>query len=302
MAKEKKGVFRRLMTLLLIVAVAGGVYYFYTNKKSGKSAIADDTVVATIDGDKVYLSDVKEAAASVPQLAELPFDMIYPQLLENYLNARAVLKSAKASDVGSDERVQKAIENATEQILSQAYLTKKLEKMATDDKLKELYDKDIVEYKPQPEVHARHILVKTKKEAADILIQLKAGAKFEDLANKKSLDTGANGGDLGYFAQNMMIPDFATPVFKMKKGQLSQPIQTPFGWHVVEVLDRRMGTPPSFEDVKPQLRQQFMEQNAAELLAQERKDHEVQVKVPTLTKKPVEVPEEMDEAVSEEEK
>ena len=83
--KSKKGFARRLLILLVIVAVVGGIYYAVSGRKE-KGAFSDTTVVATVDGDKVYLSDVKQAAASIPQLAELPFEMIYPQLLENYLN------------------------------------------------------------------------------------------------------------------------------------------------------------------------------------------------------------------------
>ena len=113
------------------------------------------------------------------------------------------------------------------------------------------------------------------------------------LANKKSLDNqNQNGGDLGYFQKNMMIPEFGEAVFALKKGQLSKPIRTPFGWHIVLVEDRRLAAPPAFEDIQEELQQVFMERNVMEVVNQERKKMNVKILVPSLTPPaPVVVPE-----------
>ena len=133
-------------------------------------------------------------------------------------------------------------------------------------------------YKSVPEVRAKHILVKTEKEARDVLTKLKAGDSFEMLAGKYSLDKSAADGDLGYFTQDMMVPEFGDIVFKMKKGQISEPIKTPFGWHIVQVDDVRMSQPLSFEEVKNDLRQIVMERNLENVLAEERSKMKVQIK------------------------
>ena len=140
-------------------------------------------------------------------------------------------------------------------------------------------------YEPQDEIHARHILVATEKEAKDLIVKLKNGAKFEDLANKHSLDknpNAENGGDLGYFKKEMMIPEFGDAVFDMKKGQLSNPIKTAFGWHVVLVEDKRLASPPAFEDVREDLKKVVMETKLPAVLEAERARMKVQVIKPSI--------------------
>lgn len=243
-------------------------------------------VVATVDGKPIYLSEVKTVAQQMPQLAELPFDMIYPKLLNEMINARVLQQAALDSDLEGDSFVQQRLKAVHDQILAQSYLLKQLATLATEEELKKVYIEEIKNFRRPEEIHARHILVKTSKEARDILIQLKAGADFKMLANTKSLDAeNNNGGDLGYFQKDMMIPEFSEPVFTMKKGQISEPIKTPFGWHIVLVEDRRLANPPAFEDVKEQLRQVVYEKNKDAVIEQERLRYNVDVRVKSLDAK-----------------
>ena len=106
----------------------------------------------------------------------------------------------------------------------------------------------------QEEVRARHILVENEDEAKAILEQIKGGADFATLAKEKSKDPGAaDGGDLGYFTKDQMVPQFADVAFKMYPGQLSNPVKTQFGWHVIKVEDKRTKQPPEFAKVKDQI-------------------------------------------------
>src|SRR5947208_11692746 len=106
----------------------------------------------------------------------------------------------------------------------------------------------------QEGVLARHILVADENEAKSLLEQLKSGADFAALAKEKSKDPGAaEGGDLGYFTKDQMVPEFADVAFKMYPGQLSNPVKTQFGWHVIKVEDRRTKQPPEFDKVKDQI-------------------------------------------------
>ena len=198
--------------LLGAAAVWGIVGYQAMRSENGQTLFgkyfhsSDDVVVATIDGENVYLSQIKEIADRIPQYAELPFDMIYPHLLDKYITNQVVLKSAQEAEIQNDPAVREAIKETRNAILSNAYLEKKMNELATPEKLKDLYLEEIKQIERQDEIHARHILVRTEKEARDILMQLKAGADFKMLANTKSLDAeGGNGGDLGYFQKNMMI-------------------------------------------------------------------------------------------------
>jgi peptidyl-prolyl cis-trans isomerase C len=106
----------------------------------------------------------------------------------------------------------------------------------------------------EEEVHARHILVETEDEAKAIVEQLKGGADFAALAKEKSKDPGAaDGGDLGYFTKDQMVPEFSEVAFKMYPGQLSNPVKTQFGWHVIKVEDKRMRPVPELETIKEQI-------------------------------------------------
>ncbi|KAA6205036.1 MAG: hypothetical protein DU429_04110 [Candidatus Tokpelaia sp.] len=129
-----------------------------------------------------------------------------------------------------------------------------------DKELKARYDKEVAAMPPEPEIHAEHILVKTQKEAQDIIKQLAKGADFEKLAKEKSIDgTASLGGDLGYFTPGQMVEAFDKAAFALKKGEYTkQPVQTQFGWHIIKVLDIRTKQPPTFDEMKLYLQNVIM--------------------------------------------
>src|SRR4029077_2971553 len=129
----------------------------------------------------------------------------------------------------------------------------------------------------EEEVHARHILVPTEDEAKAILAQLKGGTDFATLAKEKSKDPGsAEGGDLGFFAKEQMVPEFAEVAFKLDKGQLSDPVKTQFGWHVIKVEDKRVKPAPTFEEVKGQIETYVTRRAQAELVTKLREGAKVE--------------------------
>lgn len=235
-----------------------------------------NTVVATIDGQDIRLSDVTKFAETMPQLAGVPFEVIYPRLLDSLINMRVIANAAEKSGIEKKDVVQQALKNARQQILSQAYLGDQLEKLMTEEKLREIYIQEIRKMPEQDEIKARHILVKTKEAAEKIAQQLKDGADFAKLSAKESL-ANENGGNLGYFTKQMMIPEFGDVVFKMNKGDISKPIQTPMGWHVVVVDDKRPAPTPTFDSVQEELQQIFAAQNLQNILMQERQKQNVKV-------------------------
>lgn len=235
-------------------------------------------VVAVIGDENIYMSEIKDYAKTIPQLSELPFEVVYPQLLETVVNTRILKRAAEQTGVSDLPEVQQAILLASDQIMAQAYLDKKFSEMMTDERLKQRYQSEVKNFRPVKEIRAKHILLKTEQEANDIIIQLKAGASFEMLAAKYSLDKSAPDGDLGYFTEDMMIPEFGRVVFDLKKEQLSEPIKTPFGWHVVIVQDIRQSSPPSFDDIKNDLKQLIMEDDIQKIMADEKKRMNVKIR------------------------
>ena len=239
-------------------------------------------VVALIGTEEISLDEVKAFVAEVPQLAEVPFEQVYPNILEMMINDKVIANGANRYGIQKDPQIKRMIKAAGDQIIAQAYMSKRLESALTEEDLKEAYDEEVKNFKPEEEIHARHILVPTEKQAQDILIQLKAGADFGLLADQKSIDKNAPQGDLGYFTREMMIPEFADAVFSMKKGQMSGPIQTVYGWHIIQVEDRRPTQPPAFEQVKDQMQHLAMEKKIPQILEQEREFQKVKILRPTL--------------------
>ena len=238
-------------------------------------------VVAIIGGKKVKMEELEAVKNSIPQLKEMPMETVYNKLLELYVNNRVVLDAAKKSGIQDRPDVKKMISDTQDQIVFQAYLSEQLQARTTQEKLKEIYAQEIKNYVPQDEIHARHILVATEKEAKDLIVQLKGGANFEQLANKYSLDKNPQmetGGDLGYFRKDMMIPEFGNAAFAIKVGQISEkPIKTPFGWHVVKVEDKRKAAPPTMAEMGEVIKARFTEETIPVILEEERAKAGVQL-------------------------
>jgi peptidyl-prolyl cis-trans isomerase C len=128
----------------------------------------------------------------------------------------------------------------------------------TDAEVRARYDQEIASTPPVNEVHARHILVKTKEEAEAIIKQLDGGADFQKLANEHTSDPSGktNGGDLGWFGPGQMVPEFDKAAFALDVGKYTkEPVQSQFGWHVIKLEDKRVKQPPAFDDVKDQAKQ-----------------------------------------------
>lgn len=224
----------------------------------------NDPVVASVEGTPIYLSDMRRDEQSLPpDLRNMPFEALFPILLNRMVDQEALVMLARRDGLENNPEVQKQVQAATDSVLESALLQKDAAPKVTDEAIRARYDQLYGNAKATEEVHARHILVGTEAEADRLIAELKAGADFATLAKKYSEDPdGQKGGDLGFFTRNQVEPDFADVVFSMQPGQVaSQPIHNEFGWHVVEVLERRLVAPPAFDEVKGAIRTQ-LEQEA----------------------------------------
>ena len=294
----------KILLVVILVAVNAGVWAYFCyrvrvicdemeyNERAQQQRLVEKLrrpkkkvvldAVAVVDGEAIEMAEIKEMVNDMPQLEELPFETIYPNLLEMLVNNKVVMQGAKKAGVLDRPEIKKQLRLAREQIVGQTYLDELLRAHTTEEELREVYNREVKNFRREEEIHARHILVKTEKEAQDLIVQLKAGADFADLADKKSLDENTEGGDLGYFTKAMMIPEFGDVVFDMKKGQLSNPIKTPFGWHVVLVEDKRLANPPAFDEVRDDIERAVMETKLKQVLEEERAKLNVQILRPTM--------------------
>lgn len=239
------------------------------SKPDAKSAekTAKDPVVASVNGQQIKLSDLQALYADLPaRIRRIPFARIYRPLLEQVIQMKLLSAKARAAGLDKDPAVQRKLDSFADRVLQQAYLRRHVDKTVTDDALKKAYDAYVKSFRGAEEIKARHILVKTKKEAMEVIEALEKGGKFQDLAKNKSIGPSkASGGDLGWFAKGQMVKPFAEAAFALKKGQFSKtPVKTQFGWHIILLEDRRTKAPPKFEAMKARLKSQMGRKLAVE--------------------------------------
>ena len=223
---------------------------------TNNSLAGDDKTVATVNGYEIKTSEVRMAFDDViGQLPNLPAKLRYPFVVEFLIERHLIAQVAAKDGVADTEDYKRRLAAYQAKALRDSYLAGKLAPTVTEEELKTEYDAEATKVQQTERVRARHILVATEKEATDIEAKIKAGAKFEDLAKQYSLDGSKDyGGDLGYFTAPEMVAEFSKAAFALKVGEVSPPVKSEYGWHVIRLDDRKMGTVPPFDQVKEALR------------------------------------------------
>lgn len=223
---------------------------------------AADPVLATVNGQAIHMSDVQEAAQALPQARNMPPQQLYPILLDQLIDAKALLAKAQATGLDKDPDVQRAMQAAQERALESAMLSRAVRPQITEAAVKAKYDAEYAGKTGEEEVHARHILVPDEATAKKIIADLKKGGDFAALSSQYSKDPGAaqQGGDLGFFKKGDMVPEFSAVAFSLKDNEVSAtPVKTQFGWHVIQVLGHRNAEVPSFDQEKDSIRQAMVQ-------------------------------------------
>ncbi len=200
-------------------------------------------------------------------------------LIDAVVNMQLLAQAASDEKLGEGPDFDAQVAFLRLQALRNLYVEHVIMNGLTDEELQEGYQNLVVKsFKPAPQVRARHILVDTKEEAEKIIEELKGGASFEDLAKQSKDPSGQNGGDLGFFGEGQMVPEFEKAAFALEPGQFTQePVQTQFGWHVIKVEEKRMSQPPAFADVETQLRNYLIRQKFDTVLAGLRDKYPVEI-------------------------
>lgn len=219
-----------------------------------------DVVVARVNGEEIRSKDLEEAKKALPpQILQQDQGKgkVFEFLRRNFVMARLLVQAAKKEGLEKDELIKKQLEKMKENILAQAYLAKIVGPAVTEGALKAAYDEYVKNHpKDLKETRARHILVKDEKFAKSIINKLNKGEDFLKLAREHSIDkqSGKEGGDLGYFTKDTMVPAFAAASDQLKPGEIVKaPVQTDFGYHIIRVEDRRKLRPKSFDEMKQEL-------------------------------------------------
>ena len=230
-------------------------------------------IVATVGDEPVYLSEISEFWHSNSQLKNAPIEMVYRDILNAILEGKALTYQAKKIGIDKSLAYKKELKKIQEQALMATYIKQKLDEAITDEVLRAEYEKFVAQNPTEDEIQASHILVDNKETAEELIRQIASGADFAELAAKYSIDSnGKNGGTLNYFKKSDMVPEFGNVVFSMEIGEITdEPIKTMFGWHVVQVTDRRKSAPPAFENVKEYLKMKLSEEIYPEILNKAKK-------------------------------
>jgi peptidyl-prolyl cis-trans isomerase C len=217
----------------------------------------EDRVVARVNGEEIRQSDVMAMARSLPSQYQTQLMQIYPLLVQRLIDYNLAGKAGRAAGLASDDRVKAFVTRAEEQAIRELYLDREIETRVTDAMVQEAYQAHLAANPPAEEHHARHILVETEAAAREVISLLDGGADFAELAKERSTGpSGPNGGDLGYFTADQMVPEFSQAAAALEPGQYTAaPIQTQFGWHVIKLEDRRTAAPVPLEEIETQLRE-----------------------------------------------
>ncbi|NSX53878.1 peptidylprolyl isomerase [Parasulfitobacter algicola] len=216
--------------------------------------VTAETVVTTINGQDITIGHLIIARTQLPQqFQQLPNDVLLEGLVDQ-LTQQALLSQSLDE---LPRRAEMALENERRSMLAGEVIQEVTGSAITDESVQKAYEDTYANAEPEREYQASHILVDSEEEAITIKAELDEGADFATLAAEKSTGpSGPNGGDLGWFGAGMMVAEFEEATFALEKDQVSDPVQTQFGWHVIKLVDSRLKSAPALDDVRSELEAQ----------------------------------------------
>lgn len=221
---------------------------------------ASDRILVKVDGDSIREKDLAQAAEDLSGSAEA---QNREALISYLIDLKIGAKAAQEAKIADSPSFQLKLAHMRDKLLLEEYLVSEARKSATPEAVAKLYEDTIKALPPEDEVHARHILVESEADAKKVVERLGKGEDFVKIATELSKDPGSGkqGGDLGWFTRDRMVPEFAEIAFKTAVGQISPPVKTQFGWHVLKVEEKRPHQPPKLDEVKDQI-SQYLERKA----------------------------------------
>ncbi|MEW6584727.1 MAG: peptidylprolyl isomerase [Nitrospirota bacterium] len=249
-----------VMAMVLLFAFVG-----CAKKEDSKGAY-----LAKVGNTKITEADLEREIKNLPEFAQKLFEGSAgkEKFLDELVKKELLYQEAVKKGLDKDPEYQKKLDDFKKLTLIGVLLEKEIETKAkvTDQDVKDYYDKHRDQLSPVSQMRASHILVKTEGEAKNIVERLKKGEDFAKIAQKSSIDTGSakNGGDLGYFSQGQMVPEFEAAAARLKVGEISEPVKTRFGHHIIKVTDKKMGKPLEFEKIKNNIYQRVVAERQKE--------------------------------------
>jgi peptidyl-prolyl cis-trans isomerase C len=294
------------MTLLTLARRAGilGAALTLLAAPAGPTFAQDkDPVLAKVNGAEIHQSDLAVAEQEAGQLPPMSPAAKQDYLVQFMADMLLLTKAAEDKKVGDTADFKQKLEITRKKLLMESLLQGAAKDAMTDEAMHKVYDDAIGKMPAEQEVHARHILFraaagdeKASKEAEAkvkaVIERLNKGEDFIKLATELTEDPSgkANGGDLGFFTKEQMVPEFATVAFSLPEGKISGPVKTQFGWHVIKVEDKRTKPKPTFDEVKPQIEQYVTRKAQADLITKLRAEAKIEKFYKTEPEQPADAP------------
>jgi len=244
----------------------------------GGAAHADPKALAKVDGVAITEDDLSDALADIGP--GLPEKLVGPDrekyVLDYLIDLKLVAKKAVADKLDQTPDYARKLAYFKDKLAMEALLGNVAKSASTEENERKAYDEAAAKQPPEPEIHARHILLATEDEAKAALKRVKGGEDFAKVAAELSKDPAGEGGDLGWFTKDRMVPEFAEAAFKLDAGQISDPVKTQFGWHIIKVEEKRVKTFPPFEELKDQAGRFVAQKAQSDLITKLRADAKVE--------------------------
>jgi peptidyl-prolyl cis-trans isomerase C len=242
------------------------------SSQDGGATAKKGQTLAEVNGGIITVENFKKEVETLPPylrpMAETADGK--KELLDTMIVREIIMQQAKKDGLDKSPAVAEKMEELRQRVIVEAFLKKKIEEQAkiSDADLQKFYDQNKDKFKSVEQVRASHILVKDEGAAKEILAEIKKGGNFEELAKKHSIDAaGAKGGDLGWFGQGSMIPEFETVAFAMKEGEISGVVKTKFGYHIIKLTGKRPAGTRSFEESKELIKSKLLPEKQQEIFA-----------------------------------
>lgn len=229
-----------------------------------------DTVVARVNGEEITLGHMIVAHATLPQqYQQLPPDVLFDAILNQLIQQTALEQSVTGEE---PKHVRLSLENEKRSLMAADAIEGVMAGAASPEEIKAAYDARYGDGFGGQEFNASHILLETEEAAKEVREEIEKGADFAEVAKEKSTGpSGPSGGELGWFSAGDMVPEFSAAVEAMEPGQVSEPVQTQFGWHIIKLNEKRRAKAPALEEVSEEiateLRKKAVEDRVEELTA-----------------------------------
>ncbi|MBI5101193.1 MAG: peptidylprolyl isomerase [Nitrospirae bacterium] len=249
---------KRIFAVVFILAALASC-----GKKTADTRQQQGTMLAKVGGAVITDADLERELKSLPDYAQQIFEdeKGKEKFLDELVKKEMLYQEALKKGIDKNPDFAKKVEDFKKLTLVSELLEKEIMSKAkvSDQEAREYYDKHKEDFATATQIRASHILVKTAEEASKIEARLKKGEKFEELAKKESIDkaSGKNGGDLGFFSKGQMVPEFEKAAAGLKKNDISGPVKTNFGFHIIKVTDKKAGPVIEFERIKDLISQRL---------------------------------------------